>query len=71
MGEAATDMIDGTACSGCGAYFAGKATIKPTTNGGKCIALYSHGFPVLCWSCWPQWTPAQRRDYQRASVRII
>ena len=44
MGEIASDMIEGRACSECGCYFA-----DPNGQG-----TYEHGYPVLCWDCWEE-----------------
>ena len=27
-----------------------------------------HGFPVLCHDCWKDWTPDERKDYQKATI---
>ena len=50
MGEIADDMIDGTVCSDCGMFFNAKGE------------SYTHGYPVLCWDCWDDWKPSERRD---------
>lgn len=58
MGDIADDMIDGTCCSKCGAYFEGD---KP----GECG---THGYPVACDGCWNGDADAdglQRATYKR------
>lgn len=42
MSEVAEDIIDGSCCSECGMYF--------RNNHDKDV--YTHGYPVLCISCW-------------------
>ena len=61
MGEIAEDLVDGTCCCLCGAYFKGKADDE----------LYVHGYPAVCWDCWDGLTKRERKQYQRAQVRTI
>lgn len=30
--------------------------------------LKPHGYPVLCKVCWNEWTPKERKEYQRAHI---
>lgn len=27
----------------------------------------THGYPVLCKDCWEDWTPKERKDFQKAT----
>lgn len=49
MGEVAEDYADGSCCSRCGEYF--------TTDNKD---VYTHGYPVLCVSCWLRQPSDQR-----------
>jgi len=60
MGDIADDHADGTVCSGCGMFF------KHFHKEKKPDELYTHGYPVLCWKCWNEWTPQERK---RAGVQ--
>jgi len=57
MGQVAEDMMDGTICSECGSYF----------QGDKTDECHTHGYPVLCWDCWKDSKPRERRGFQRAT----
>jgi hypothetical protein len=62
MGEMAEDRRDGTACSLCGQYFQDPKDID---------ALYTHGEPAVCWSCWTELKPEEKKLYKRAKVDTI
>lgn len=64
MGDIADDVIDGSACSGCGQYFQ-----DPKNKD----AIYTHGYPVLCKDCWKEWTPKERKQsgLQKAVVDTL
>ena len=52
MGEIADDHADGTCCSDCGQYF----------KGDKPDECFTHGYPVLCWACWREWTKQEKQS---------
>lgn len=56
MGEIADDYMEGRCCSGCMQYF--------VTDNRKYLA--THGYPVLCNTCWKKWTTKERKSYQVA-----
>lgn len=60
MGEIAEDMIDGTACELCGQYFIDKDD-----------TLYTHGYPVVCWSCWDDLDKKEKRVHTKADVQTL
>ena len=60
MGQIADDAITGTTCTICGQFFV-------TENSD----LHEHGYPVVCWDCWPDLTKKQRKQYQRAEVKTL
>lgn len=62
MGEIAEDLCDGTACQWCGQYF---------QDPKKKDHLYTHGHPVLCWSCWNSSKPKERNGLKKAKVKTV
>ena len=61
MGEIADDYRDGTCCCLCGCYF----------KGGEGRKVHTHGYAVVCWDCWEDLTPDERKEYQRALAPTI
>jgi hypothetical protein len=59
MGEIAEDIIEGRVCSLCGCFFA--------ENG----ELYTHQYPAVCWDCWDELKPSERKHHQRAEVETL
>lgn len=62
MAEIAEDIIDGTACSLCGQYF--EDPDNPTQT-------YTHGYPVVCSSCWNMLDEHTRKVYRKASAETF
>jgi hypothetical protein len=62
MGEIAEDMIDETTCEICGCYF-----VDPEDDD----TLFTHGYPVVCKSCWERLSPAERKFHQKAKVDTL
>lgn len=62
MGENADDMIEGRACSHCGAYF-----VREETTG----ELFEHGYPVLCRGCFDDCTKKQRGGLPPSADGVI
>ena len=60
MGEIAEDMVDGTCCMECGCYF--------QDSEGH---LFTHGYPVICKECWPELTPAEKKDHTEATAETM
>ena len=56
MGEIASDMANGSCCSTCGQYF----------KSGIPEEVYSHGYPVLCRSCWSKQPSQERLRYKNS-----
>lgn len=61
MGQFAEDLIDGTCCFLCGQYFIDN----------KKENLYTHQYPAVCYRCWEELTPEQRKNYQKAEVETF
>lgn len=59
MGEIAEDLIDGSACSLCGQYFA-----DPNEDD----VIYTHGHPVVCKECWSGLDKTEKQIYNKAIV---
>lgn len=62
MGQNAEDILDGTCCDICGAYFKDKT---------KEDTLYTHEYPVTCWDCWKTLSKSEKKIHQRAIVETI
>ena len=56
MGQMADDMVEGVCCELCGQYFQGKNENE----------LHAHGYPVVCWECWPGLTKKEKKQHQKA-----
>lgn len=65
MGELAEDIIEGRCCEWCGMYFFILDDKEEITG------IHEHGYPVLCWTCWEECTPEERKDHQRATMSTI
>lgn len=59
MGEIADDMTDGTICCLCNAVFKHPSEEKTS---------YTHGYPVVCRTCFKQLNKDDRKIYQIAQV---
>lgn len=62
MGQQAEDVVDGSQCTLCGATF-----VHTTAEHD----LFSHGYPVVCWTCWHGLTKEEKREHQRAIVPTL
>jgi hypothetical protein len=62
MGQISEDMLDGSCCQLCGQYFC-----HPKDED----AIYVHGFPVVCWDCWPTLNKKQKEIYEKSDVETF
>ena len=67
MGVIAEDILDGTVCSICGAFF--EHPKQDRVKNGDTIQVYTHGHPVACRDCF---RAGMRKDgIQKARVKLI
>lgn len=59
MGEMADDLVDGTTCSWCGAFFVDE-------NGN----IYTHGYPVVCKQCFHTATKKEQHQARKDGLQV-